>query len=124
MHDPLLVRGLERVSDLAGDLQRLRYRKAYARCPTEVTRSLDAGAGDQLRQRLAFDELEYQGGAAVHVFEAVDRTDVRMIESSEHAGFTLEAGDPVRVPRVKSRQDLDRDVAFQLRIARAVHLSH
>ena len=61
---------------------------------------------------------------AVDVLDAVDRADVRMIERREHARFALEARQPIGVGDEGRRQDLDRDVAPQLRVARAIHLAH
>ena len=38
--------------------------------------------------------------------------------------FALEARQAIRVARERIRQDLDRDVAIEPRVARAVHLAH
>jgi hypothetical protein len=57
-------------------------------------------------------------------FEAVDGADIRMIEGSEHSGFALEAREPFRLRREMAREDLDRHVAAQGRVARAIHLAH
>ena len=57
-------------------------------------------------------------------FEAVDRGDVRMVERREDFGFALEAREPVGVGRERRRQDLDRDLALQLRVGRAIDLAH
>ena len=56
--------------------------------------------------------------------EAVDRADVGMVQRREHPRLALEAREPIRVARERARQDLDRDVAPELRVARAVHLAH
>ena len=43
----------------------------------------------------------------------------------EHFGFALEAGEPVRDRSANDvGQDLDRDLALQLRVVRAVDLAH
>ena len=47
-----------------------------------------------------------------------------MVQRGEHPRFALEAREPIRVARDRARQDLDRDVAPELRVARAVHLAH
>ena len=49
---------------------------------------------------------------------------MRVIERGEHARFALEAGEPIGMRRELARQDLDRDVASEPRIARAVDLAH
>ena len=94
-----------------------RERQARAsRCARDVL--------EPLRERLALDELEHQEADAVRLLDAVDRADVRMIQRGEHPRLALEARQPIRVARERARQDLDRDVATELRVARAVHLAH
>ena len=44
-----------------------------------------------------------------------------MREGGDRARFALEAGERIRPRREISRQNLDRDVASQLRVARAIH---
>ena len=58
------------------------------------------------------------------ILEPVNRTDVRMIQRREHLRFALEPRQAIRIAGKCRRQDLDRDVAIQLRIARAVDLAH
>ena len=57
-------------------------------------------------------------------FEAVDRGDVGMIQRRERLRFAREPREPIGIVRERVRQDLDRDVAIQLRVARAIHLAH
>jgi hypothetical protein len=104
------MRCVERVSDLARDAERF-------------------GDGDQtrddhVRQRGALDELEHERGEAIGFFEAVDRADVRMIERRQDPRFAREAREALGIAREHARQNLDRDVATELRIARAVDLAH
>ena len=80
--------------------------------------------GERLRERLAVHQLENQEPDAVGFFEPVDRADVRMVQRGEHPRLALEAREPIRVARERARQDLDRDVASELRVARPVHLAH
>ena len=47
-----------------------------------------------------------------------------MRERGDGLGFALEPREGRRVRGERVRQDLDRDVAIQLRVARAVHLAH
>ena len=47
-----------------------------------------------------------------------------MIEGGKRAGFALESQDRIPVSGDARRQDLDRDVAAEARIAGAIHLSH
>ena len=57
-------------------------------------------------------------------FEPVDGGDVRMIQRGEDFRFALKARQPVRISRQRRRQDLDRDLALQLRVRRPIHLAH
>ena len=110
VNDAVLVRRFERIGDLMPDVQRLADR--------------DRPPGDPLGERVAVDELEDERGRAVHVLEAIDGTDVRMIQRRQQARLAVEAGAPLGIGREEARKDLDRDIAPELRVARAVHLAH
>ena len=47
-----------------------------------------------------------------------------MIERRERLGFALEPRKPIGVVGERLWQDLDRDVAIQLRVPRSKHLAH
>ena len=47
-----------------------------------------------------------------------------MAQRREDFRFTLEAGDSFRVCRERLGQDLDGDIAIELRVAGSVHLAH
>ena len=110
MDDPGRVGGVERVGDLSRDGQRLGERQ---RAPAHA-----------IVQRVALDQLEHQGRHVAGVFETVDGPDVRMIERCEQPCFAFEARHAIGVRRERRRQDLQRDVATQLRIACAIHFAH
>ena len=110
MDDPLLVRFRERLGDLTRDHDRLV--------------DGDRSALDSIGERPAFDELEHQELRRTRSVEAVDRRDVRMIQCCEYLRLALEARDAIGILRDTVRQDLQRDVATELRIARAIHLAH
>ena len=98
-----------------------RVDRAAARRPFVVDSMRRAS---RVRERLALDELEDQEADAVRFFEAVDRADVRVIQRGEHPRLALEAREAIRVARERAGQDLDRDVAPELRVVRLVHLAH
>ena len=79
---PLLVRGLERLGDLARDRQRFVDRKRPRRFAGRV---------------LAFDELHDERERTAALLSAVDLRDVGMIEGRERAGFAIEAGDALGI---------------------------
>ena len=110
MNDPLLVRRFEGLRDLPGDGQGV----------VEWDRTLR----DAIRERGPFDELHHERLHAVGFFEAVDGRDVRMVQRREHFRFALESGEPLSVAGHRRRQDLQGDLAFQLRVGGAVDLAH
>ena len=59
-----------------------------------------------------------------HFFEAVDGGDVRMVQCGEHLASRVEPRETIDVVRDRFGQDLDRDVAIQLRVARTIDLPH
>jgi hypothetical protein len=115
VHDALVVRRLERRCDLSRDPQRLGngQRPAAAIAPR-----------DQLREGLPVHELHDEPADAVAFLDAVDRCDVRMIERGQHFRLALEARKLLGVNCELFRQDLDRDLAPEARIACAINLTH
>ena len=61
---------------------------------------------------------------AARIFKPVDLRDVGMIQRREHLGLALEPREPFRILGERAGQNLQRDVAVELRIARAVNLAH
>ena len=110
MDDAPLVRGVERVGDLARDRQRV------SKC--------DRAMREGVRERRAFDQLEDDGRGAAGLLQAVDSRDVRMVERGEQFRFTLKARQAIRILRERLGQNFDGDVALQLRVARAIDLAH
>ena len=47
-----------------------------------------------------------------------------MIERGQHLRFALEAREPFGIKGEAVGQDLERDVALERRVARAIHLAH
>ena len=91
MDDPLLVRGVERVGDLARDAERLGDRAAPASA-SSASRRLQS-----ILERLALDQLEHQRAHLALLLEAVDLRDVGMVQRGENPRFALEAGEPLGV---------------------------
>jgi hypothetical protein len=108
MDDALLVRGFNGIRDLLCDWEDFLERN----CTTHHAR----------RQILAFDQFHDQGADIPRFFETVDVRDVRMVERREHLRFALEPREPFGIGRQTIGQDLDRDVAMELRVAGAVDL--
>jgi len=57
-------------------------------------------------------------------FDAIDRRDMRMIERGQKLGFVPEAVQPFPVAREQIGEHFDRDVTFEARIPRPIHLAH
>jgi hypothetical protein len=110
MDDALLVRRFQRFRDLPGDWQRLVDR--------------DQPLGNAVGEGGALDELHHQRLPARRVFEPVDGGDVWVIQRGEHFGFALKARQPVGVSGQRGREDLDGNLALQLRVRRPVNLPH
>ena len=109
MDDPLPVRGVDRVDDLTRDRERLS--QGYRRLSVVLNDFVERPAGHELH-----DE-RVNGG---RVFESVNLRDVGMVERSQNLRLAPEAREPIGVGRERLRQDLQRDVAIELVIARAV----
>ena len=58
------------------------------------------------------------------MFEAVDRSNARMIQRCEQLGFAIEPRDAIGIAGQGRGQDRDGDVAVQARIAGALPLAH
>ena len=92
MDDPLVVRGLECLGDLRGDLERLDDR--------------EASCDDPIGQRRAIDQLHDQRTRAIEFLEAVDLPDVRVIERGEQLRLATEAREAILVGRPTTRAGL------------------
>ena len=110
MDDPLLVRRFERLGDLSRDRQRL----------VAWNRTLP----DAIGERGPFHQFEDERLHVFRILERVNGRDVRMIERREHLRFAREPRETVRIEKKGVGQDLQSNVAIQLRIAGAVDLSH
>ena len=111
---PLLVRRLERLGDLPRD------RPARSCAPGESGRRRDA-ARRASRPRPASSTSAW---IPSDVLEAVDRRDVRMVQRREQLRLALEARESLGVAREERGQNLDRDVATELGVARPVDFAH
>ena len=92
-----------------------------------TARASSRGSGAALQplgEVLALDELHDEGADAARLLEAVDRGDVRVLELGEELRLALEAGEAVGVGGERLGEDLDRDLALQLRVGRAVDDPH
>jgi len=81
-------------------------------------------AVETLRERGPFDELEDERGAVRPFLDSVDLRDVGMIQRGEQLRFALEARAARGLVSGNRRNDFDRDVAAETRVARPVHLAH
>jgi len=81
MDDPGLVGRLQRFGDLTRDDQRFLQRNGTA--------------GDPVRKRLPFDELEDERANARAFLNAINGRYVLMLQRGEHSRFPLETGDPL-----------------------------
>ena len=110
MHDAQPMRRIERSHDLVGIGQCLRERNRAA---------LEARG-----QGLAFQVFHDEEGDAVLVADIVDRTDVRMDESSDRLRLAVEACPKLRIASEGRRQNFHRNCPMEARVGRQIHLSH
>ena len=110
MHDSSIVRGLQRLGQLAGDRQRFIQRQCAAQ--------------DALREVLSVDELHRDRVHRARLLDAVNRRDVGVVERGQRLRLAREPRQPVIVSRDGVGQDLERDVSLQPEVAGAVHLAH
>jgi hypothetical protein len=75
-------------------------------------------------QRFPFHQLEDQARDAIRLFQPVNRADVRVIQRGKHARLAHKPRAAFGIAGEVRRQTLDRDVATELAVARAVHLAH
>ena len=75
-------------------------------------------------ERRSLDELHHEGWQPIEFFEPMDCCDMWMIQRCEQPGLACESCEPIGVCSEDPREDLYRDVATQLRIARAIDFTH
>ena len=92
MDDAVLVRGFERLGDLARDRQRL----------VERERRLRDAIGERRRPRRAPSRAHWLPSA---LFEAVDLGDVRVVQRGEQLRLALEARQPLGIVRERCRAE-------------------
>jgi hypothetical protein len=101
MDDALLVRGIERIGDLAGDVQCHVERQPGARARPRRCACLP----DPLGQRLSVHQLHDEAGHALRaaargeLFEPVDRGNVRVVQRCQEPRLALETRDAAGVRR-------------------------
>ena len=110
MDDPLLVRRFECVGDLPRDGQ------GFV--------EWDWPARDALRQILALDQFHDERTDTARFFEAMDVRDVRVIQRRQRLRFARKPGQAIGIAGKGVRKDLQRDVAIQFRVARAIDFAH
>jgi hypothetical protein len=101
MENPAMMRGLERTHDLKTKPHR------FIRCEWTPRRS-------------ALDVLQNE----IPRTNIVDLTDVRVIQARNRACFFFEPAQPIGIRGELGGQDLDRDIATEPAVPRAVHLTH
>src|SRR5262245_49316356 len=110
MADSGLMRTSQPVRDLGGQREETLVRKRTLR--------------EQIAQGLSVDELHGNEGDGVLPPDVMDRDDIRVVESRGGASFLLEAEETFTIDREFLGQDLDRDLAGELGVARAIDLAH
>ncbi len=91
-----------------------------------IGRSADRrnSVGKDFSKRLALEELHDGIGRLTVRSEIEDGEDVRVVQRRNRVRLALEARERVGVLRERFRKHFDRDIAMELRVLRAVNLSH
>ena len=110
MDDAAFVSRFERVGELLRDAQRFAQ---WERSDVQA-----------ILQGLTVDQFEDEDGARLRVRDAVDRRDVWMVHRGQKPRFAVEACESLGIARKPLGQHLQRHVATQGAVVRAVHLSH
>ena len=79
---------------------------------------------ERLPERLPVEQLHHGKLQPVGTSKIEDGEDVRMGQRRDRPRLTLEASESVGIGRHSRGQDLDRDVAVQLRVMSLEHLAH
>ena len=110
MDDAFLMRRRETACRLRGVIDRFANRCRPAR--------------ELLAQRDAFQQLGDEIRRAFMHSKLVDGENIRMVQSRRGAGLLLETAQAIGIARQRGRENLDSDIAPELRIARAIHFAH
>ncbi len=108
--DTFFMRGRQ----TARNLQTIVERLADRQCPTAQT----------VAQGLAFKQFGDGVGRAITNADVEDCQNVGMVQRRGSEGFLLEAVQPLRLGGDSLRQNLDRYLPFEARVAGAIDLAH
>ena len=103
---------------------------ASAICRAMSIASASGQAGPRRRrseyvvERVAVHELHHERQRAALLLDAEERGDVRMVQRGEDPRLALEPCDALGIGGERRGQRLQRDVAAQLRVVRAVDFAH
>src|SRR3981081_2204091 len=99
---------------------------ASASAPAISTNAFDWQAirGDQPIQRLPLDQFHSEKVDAVGFFNRVQDYNIEMVKCGDRTSLALEPGQSFGIAGNIRRQELERHVAPQLHIGRAIHLTH
>jgi hypothetical protein len=110
MDDTVPVGGLECVGDLGAESQHLVQGQGAAR--------------QSRRQRLTFQQLEYEVVGLVLAADIVQAADMRVIQGRDRSGLPGEAPAELGIVRQIRREDLDRHATIESGVTGFVHLAH
>ena len=110
MNNPGGMSGLESLSDLLGDWQRLRHWQ----------RTLDQEFG----QSQPLHEFKDQCLDVARLFDAMKSGDVGMVQRGEHPRLAFESDETIGIAGKGVGQDFERHLSPKSHIAGAIHLAH
>ncbi len=110
VNDPVRMRGVERVGDRCRQLQKLGQRQRAAR--------------EAVAQAFALQKLHHEKRHAAFATHFVNRADVRMVERRRRARLPVESLHRAFIRQECRREELERHLAAQSRVLRAVDNAH
>ena len=84
----------------------------------------DRSRGDSVGEGRPSDQLQDERLGVVALLDAVDLRDVGVVQAGEHLRFPLEPREAIRVSREGVGEDVQGDVAAQVRVGGATNLPH
>ena len=110
MNDPLSVRRFEGFRNLL--------------CNRQHLVDGDRSTRDMCGRILALDQLHDEGAHSAGLLQAVNVRDVRMVQRGERLRLAGEPRESIRIVRERVRDDFERHVTIQFRVASPIHLAH
>ena len=110
MNNTFLVRGIERVGNLDGEIER--------------PPGFKPAGGDNVLQSFAFQALHHDKAAAIVLADVVNGADVRMIQAGSRLRFALKAFERLRAASQIFGEEFERHGTLEAHVLGLIDLAH